>query len=180
MSVTEMTEIQRIEHGENLDNLLNEAIFESLRNNILNIYNGRERSTRNPNRIPLSQLRTTLSSRYYNTPPQGGYHVNEEHEYNFDYDDLNALVFLDITTRFASPITENEIKNIRKCKIKKIKYHKVKIEHENECPICLENINIGEYEKTLDCKHCFHKKCIDRWFNKDNDFCPMCRLRIIN
>ena len=159
-----------------LDSLLNEAIYDSLRNNILNLYHGRERSTRNPNRIS-PHLQSTISSRYYNTPPTGGYNINEEHEY--DFDDLNALIFLDITTRFASPVTDFEIKNIRKTKIKKIKYHKIKDANTNECPICLECLNIGEYEKTLECKHCFHKKCIDRWFKKDNDFCPMCRLKII-
>jgi hypothetical protein len=163
-----------------LDTLLNEAIVDSLRNNILNLYHGRERSTRNPNRLPLSLLRSNLNSRYYNTPPSGGYNVTEEHEYNIDYDDLNALVFLDITTRFASPLSDTDVKNIRKDKIKKIKYHKIKEENENECPICLEQFSLGEYQKTLDCKHCFHKKCIDRWFKKDNDFCPMCRLKVIN
>ena len=76
-------------------------------------------------------------------------------------------------------MTDLEIKNIRKAKIKKIKYHKVKEENEAECPICLESLNKGEYEKVLECKHTFHKKCIDRWFKKDNDFCPMCRLKII-
>jgi hypothetical protein len=176
----EIQNIDNLDNLGNLDNILNSMVYESLRTNILNIFNGRERNTRNPNRIPLSQLRTSLSSRYYNTPPQGGYHINEEHEYNLDYDDLHALVFLDMTTRFASPITDIENKNLRKSKIKQIKYHKVKEEHQNECPICLDNINVGEYEKTLDCKHCFHKKCIDRWFNKDNDFCPMCRLKVIN
>ena len=50
---------------------------------------------------------------------------------------------------------------------------------EEECPICLEQLHKGEYQKVLDCKHCFHKKCIDRWFKKDNDFCPMCRLKVI-
>jgi hypothetical protein len=169
-----MTEVVR-----SIDELLNEAIYDSFRNNILNLYHGHERPTRNPNRIPLSQLRSSLSSRYYNTPPAGGYQLNEEHEYNIDYDDLNSLIFLDITTRFASPVTDLEIKNIRKAKIKKIKYHKVKEENESECPICLESLNKGEYEKVLECKHAFHKKCIDRWFKKDNDFCPMCRLKII-
>ena len=164
----------------NLDQLLNNAFYESFRSNILNIYHNQERSTRNPNRIPLSQLRTTLSSRYYNTPPQGGYQIDEEHEYNIDYDDISSLIFLDITTRFASPVTDIELKNIRKGKIKNIKYKKVKEENENECSICLDQIKIGEFQKTLECKHCFHKKCIDRWFKKDNDCCPMCRTKIIN
>jgi len=161
------------------DQTLNNIITETFRNHILNLYHGRERSTRNPNRLPLSQLRNTLSSRYYNVPPLGGYHINEEHDYNLDYDDHNALIFLDITTRFASPITDKEIKSMRKNKIREIKCKKVKETIDIECPICLDEIKLGEFQKTLVCTHCFHKKCIDRWFKKDNDLCPMCRTKII-
>jgi hypothetical protein len=164
----------------NLDELLNNAFYESFRSNILNLYNGRERITTLTNRVPISQLRTTLSNRYYNTPPIGGYQINEEHEYIIDNDDLSALIFLDITTQFASPITDTELKNIRRNKIKNIRYKKVKENNETECPICLDQIKIGEFQKVLDCKHCYHKKCIDRWFKKDNDYCPMCRMKIIN
>ena len=109
-------------NSSNLDNLLNEAIYESFRNNILNLYHGQERQTLNPNRLPLSLLRNNLSSRYYNSPPQGGYHVNEEHEYDIDLDDISSLIFLDITTRFASPVDN---KTIRKEKIKEIKYRRI-------------------------------------------------------
>jgi hypothetical protein len=163
-----------------LDELLNEAITESFRNNFINLYNNIERTIRNPDRIPLSRLRNTLSSRYYNNPPEGGYQINEEHEYNIDYDDLQALIFLDVTTRFASPVSDTELKASRREKIKEIKYKKVKESSDNECSICLDTIKVGEFEKTLICKHSFHKKCIDRWFKKDNDSCPMCRLNIIN
>ena len=161
------------------DQTLNNINTETFRNHILNLYHGNERSTRNPNRLPLSQLRNTLSSRYYNVPPLGGYQINEEHDYNLDYDDHNALIFLDITTRFASPITDKEIKSMRKNKIREIKCKKVKETINIECPICLEEIRLGEFEKTLECKHCFHKKCIDKWFKKDNDLCPMCRTKVI-
>lgn len=161
------------------DTHLNEIIQNSIRTNLLNMYNGRERTIQNPNRIPLETARTRIRSRYYNTPPQGGYSIIEEHEY--DYDDLNALVFLELISTFASPSTESELsKRIeRKDKIKKIKYHKVKTECDTECSICLENLKVGEYQKTLECNHCFHKKCIDHWFRKNNDVCPMCRFKAI-
>jgi len=161
----------------NVNELYDQAIRESIRSHILN-------ETRRRNTIPSGRnYLFSVSSRYYNDPPRGGYQVNEEHEYIFpeDIDDLASLVFLDVTTRFGSPVTnEIEIKNQRKLKIKQIKYHKVKNESETECPICLENLKTNEYQRTLDCKHCFHKKCIDRWFKKDNDCCPMCRATIIN
>ena len=155
-----------------LDTLLRDAITESFQNNLISLYN-------NTTRRPLSRLQNTLSSRYYNNPPEGGYQINEEHDYDIDYDDLQALVFLDVTTRFASPSSDN-LKNLRKIKIKSIKHKKVKESKDTECSICLDTIKVGEFEKNLECNHTFHKKCIDRWFKKDNDSCPMCRLKVIN
>ncbi len=61
------------------------------------------------------------------------------------------------------------------------KYHKIK---DNDaivseiCPICYDEFKVREYKRTLDqCSHCFHKKCIDKWFrkNQDNMNCPICR-----
>jgi hypothetical protein len=158
------------------DDFLRDAITESFRHNIINLYH--DTSSRNPNRIPVSRLRNTLNNRYYNNPPEN-YQIHEEHDYDIDYDDISALILLDITTRFASPVLDNELKQLRKLKIKDIKCKKVKECLDHECSICLDTIKQGEFEKTLVCKHVFHKKCIDRWFKKDNDSCPMCRLQVI-
>jgi hypothetical protein len=47
---------------------------------------------------------------------------------------------------------------------------------EKDCYICLESFKEGSYKRTLVCNHTFHKKCVDKWFNKhDNDTCPICR-----
>lgn len=62
-----------------------------------------------------------------------------------------------------------------------------------ECTICLENVaNINDYKNTtqLNCKHIFHKPCLDGWIcaskfarkekNLDGDdfSCPNCRARV--
>ena len=39
------------------------------------------------------------------------------------------------------------------------------------CSICLEPIN---KETKLNCGHCFHPECIEKWFD-GNDTCPYCR-----
>tara|TARA_Y100000741_G_scaffold286054_2_gene225905 strand:- start:3321 stop:3812 length:492 start_codon:yes stop_codon:yes gene_type:complete len=50
--------------------------------------------------------------------------------------------------------------------------------HEN-CPICLENININNNSITLQCQHCYCKTCIDNLFSsKLNNKCPLCRVSI--
>lgn len=41
------------------------------------------------------------------------------------------------------------------------------------CTICIEEFKSGEIIRTLQCKHFFHKKCIDEWFEKKY-VCPNC------
>lgn len=144
-------------------------IITMIRNNILNL-----------NRNYLPSGNHLVSSRYYNDPPRGGYQVNEEHEYIItDNDDIASLVLLEVLTNLSllnDPKTELQQRNDR---IKELKYRKIKETNDLECSICLDNFKKGECYRTLDCNHCFHKKCIDRWFKKNNDGCPMCRTKII-
>jgi len=167
-----------------IDTILSDAIQTVIVNNILNIYHDTIRNIRNPNRISLL-TNNIISSRYYNNPPIGGYSLNEEHDYTFpDHDDISASIFLEVVTRFGSPGSEL-VKESQKNKIKNIgKYKKVKESNQeladSNCPICLDNFIPGEYYRNLECNHCFHKKCIDRWFKKDHTDCPMCRKKIIN
>jgi hypothetical protein len=44
------------------------------------------------------------------------------------------------------------------------------------CSICL-NSDLNELYVILDCKHIFHKKCIDNWFQRVRS-CPNCRLEV--
>ncbi|XP_004153928.3 RING-H2 finger protein ATL67 [Cucumis sativus] len=49
---------------------------------------------------------------------------------------------------------------------------------EQECAICLCEIEEGEKcRKMKTCGHVFHKDCIDRWF-KVNGHCPICRTSV--
>lgn len=53
----------------------------------------------------------------------------------------------------------------------------------DKCVICLEDYKQGTYKRVLRCGHTFHKKCIDKWFIKLNEYdkelsCPICRFRI--
>jgi hypothetical protein len=46
---------------------------------------------------------------------------------------------------------------------------------ESDCSICMDNYKYKQYKRILpECKHTFHKKCIDNWFKK-NSSCPVCR-----
>lgn len=45
-----------------------------------------------------------------------------------------------------------------------------------ECSICFESLKTGIIK--TDCKHTFHKLCLDKWIDFNNN-CPLCRS-IIN
>ena len=140
-------------------------------------------------RALYNNIRTGNGNRYFNLPPQGGYIVNEEYEYLLpDNNNVSALVFLDIVSRFGSPgsdsLLNERYKEHRKKKIKQLgKYRKIKENDpliNEQCSICIEDFCCGDYQRTLNCKHSFHKKCIDKWFRKDKNDCPMCRTNIIS
>ena len=63
-------------------------------------------------------------------------------------------------------------------KYKKIKTNDEILSKGENCSICCAEYQFGEYKRELgDCKHVFHKKCIDKWLtlNQDNKSCPICR-----
>ena len=45
------------------------------------------------------------------------------------------------------------------------------------CPVCIEDIMKGDEVRRLDCKHVFHKMCIDKWLRVKFS-CPMCRAEV--
>lgn len=47
---------------------------------------------------------------------------------------------------------------------------------ENNCLICLESLK-NEKNKTLECNHIFHTKCLEEWLIK-NQTCPLCRSNV--
>lgn len=46
---------------------------------------------------------------------------------------------------------------------------------EDNCPICLDLLTEDVYE--LNCKHSFHKNCIQRWL-LTSTMCPLCRTHV--
>lgn len=48
---------------------------------------------------------------------------------------------------------------------------------DNECPICLEDINANDLALTSPCHHKYHFKCIHEWTNHRTS-CPVCRGQV--
>ncbi|KAG1362400.1 putative E3 ubiquitin-protein ligase RHA1B [Cocos nucifera] len=55
-------------------------------------------------------------------------------------------------------------------------------EHGREfmCVVCLENLAVGDEVRELgNCRHAFHKGCIDRWVDVGQVTCPLCRAQLL-
>ena len=49
------------------------------------------------------------------------------------------------------------------------------VAHNENCSICQDPMEAGQETRTLlACSHCFHRECIDRWF-QEHVQCPVCR-----
>lgn len=48
---------------------------------------------------------------------------------------------------------------------------------DDSCAICLKNYKEKETLTILFCNHTFHKECIKRWFENNNN-CPICRQKV--
>lgn len=43
------------------------------------------------------------------------------------------------------------------------------------CSICLNSIRKTRSTSELPCGHLYHKKCIEKWEQRGNETCPLCR-----
>ena len=113
-------------------------------------------------------------------------------------DGTDMGIMIDITSGNVSgpgnsPVYETTIDILcEKLKLKRIKhtlkndlgpYKKIKendqlLKNNDSCSICLENYQVGEFKRELNCDHCFHKKCVDNKWLKSQKTCPICRTNI--
>ncbi|KAF2017763.1 hypothetical protein BU24DRAFT_407747 [Aaosphaeria arxii CBS 175.79] len=47
------------------------------------------------------------------------------------------------------------------------------------CVICLDEIEDAAQIRGLDCLHVFHQECLDDWFARCNEYCPLCQRPIV-
>uniref|UniRef100_A0A914LNC0 RING-type E3 ubiquitin transferase n=1 Tax=Meloidogyne incognita TaxID=6306 RepID=A0A914LNC0_MELIC len=66
----------------------------------------------------------------------------------------------------------SNVKNGYKAQQPRIKYNEeILAVKKDECPICLEDMDMGNLIARLPCLCIFHKSCIDEWFLRKNT-CP--------
>ncbi|MQL77711.1 hypothetical protein Taro_010124 [Colocasia esculenta] len=53
-------------------------------------------------------------------------------------------------------------------------------EEEHVCAVCLCGLAAGDEVRELgNCRHAFHRRCIDRWVDQGRLTCPLCRARLL-
>ncbi|KAJ0240529.1 E3 ubiquitin-protein ligase RHA2B [Hirschfeldia incana] len=50
----------------------------------------------------------------------------------------------------------------------------------SDCIVCLSTMKTGEEVRKLDCRHVFHKSCLEGWLQHLNFNCPLCRSTLIS
>ncbi|KAK9675527.1 hypothetical protein RND81_11G012800 [Saponaria officinalis] len=85
------------------------------------------------------------------------------------------------TTFDENPISnEKRVRRISNMKFKCSKFALDDNETRNsseiiECCVCLSKFKEDEEVSELNCKHFFHKKCLEKWFDNYRSTCPLCR-----
>ncbi|KAJ4901360.1 putative E3 ubiquitin-protein ligase RHA2B [Raphanus sativus] len=49
----------------------------------------------------------------------------------------------------------------------------------SDCIVCLSTLKTGEEVRKLDCRHVFHKHCLEGWLQHLNFSCPLCRSTLL-
>ncbi|XP_010554437.1 PREDICTED: E3 ubiquitin-protein ligase RHA2A [Tarenaya hassleriana] len=47
------------------------------------------------------------------------------------------------------------------------------------CVVCLYRLKDGDHVRKLDCRHVFHKSCLEGWLHHLNFTCPLCRSSLV-
>ena len=100
---------------------------------------------------------------------------DEREEINNKFKKMNKIV-KEILVRNHFPRMIKEIKEIKIEKRFKFRIYgkKTKSVLGDQCNICIDEYKSREHIIELDCGHDYHKICIKKWLNCNNN-CPMCR-----
>ena len=94
------------------------------------------------------------------------------HNNDFQFNNLvNILMSMDMGSNSHPPASERAINNLKKIEVNENNINNYK---NITCNICLDNFEIGNTLRILECNHEFHEECILTWL-KSNNTCPICR-----
>ncbi|KAG5155342.1 hypothetical protein JHK82_013311 [Glycine max] len=77
------------------------------------------------------------------------------------------------------PISTTQYLNFIEEKNPTIQFNRrLKAEH-IDCRVCLSEFQEGEKVRNLNCRHTFHKDCLDQWLQQYCATCPLCRNQVL-
>lgn len=59
-----------------------------------------------------------------------------------------------------------------------VKVYRKKDGVEDNCAVCVDEIEDGESVKKLPCGHVYHAQCIDEWLTNYSSLCPLCKYNL--
>ncbi|KAK7399494.1 hypothetical protein VNO78_10678 [Psophocarpus tetragonolobus] len=74
------------------------------------------------------------------------------------------------TTQYLNFIEE---KNPTICYSRRLKSEHI------DCRVCLSEFQEGDKVRNLNCRHTFHKDCLDQWLQQYYATCPLCRNKVL-
>ena len=95
------------------------------------------------------------------------------HNNDFQFNNLvNIMMSFDLgSNNRHPPASDKAIKELKKIEVNDNNLSNYK---NITCNICLENFEVGNILRVLECNHEFHENCIITWL-KSNNTCPICR-----
>ncbi|KAM7270797.1 hypothetical protein ACFE04_030011 [Oxalis oulophora] len=85
------------------------------------------------------------------------------------YDDFSLLISSDQRQRRLD-INRNS---------KTTKYKHTINNDDDDCVVCMCRLRDGDLVRRLDCRHVFHKHCLDGWLDSMKLTCPLCRAPVL-
>ncbi|MED6201028.1 hypothetical protein PIB30_091013 [Stylosanthes scabra] len=95
-----------------------------------------------------------------------------------------CLVFRLIKDRRTTPPSSSSSCTLVLTTFREVMERLPETEEDTSCAVCLNQMKMeDEVRELMNCYHVFHKECIDRWLDHDdnnhNPTCPLCRAPLI-
>ncbi|KAE8722090.1 Detected protein of unknown function [Hibiscus syriacus] len=109
--------------------------------------------------------------------PHQGY---DDADFDDDYDDERPS-----PSRVPVPFMAHVVSKSIKKKLLVVEFGRSKLgaeigQQSAECAICLECIEDGEEIRELgNCRHLYHRGCIDGWIDQGHETCPLCGRKLL-
>ncbi|XP_061344019.1 RING-H2 finger protein ATL57-like [Gastrolobium bilobum] len=97
----------------------------------------------------------------------------------FTYMLIELILFIRYLKSDTHPITTTQYLNFIEEKNPTICYTRRLKPEQIECRVCLSEFEEGEKVRNLNCKHTFHKDCLDKWLQQYCATCPLCRNKVL-